>query len=154
MKILLADDQLRNLAVFFSLDEFPKRWCAHLGQFRVALRADLQQQVELAVADPVRLHRFCARPVPAAGSVGFASLHGQRHALRPLVAGDDVDISPGRPLYHVGEVEGGVAGGDSGEDGLLRHGLIEGFRFGVAVGRADAGPDIDGPDPSDLARVE
>ena len=95
---LLADDDFGHLAAVVVLDELPHRRHAGLGQLGVRARPDLQQDVELAVADPVRLLRLHARPVPAAHAVDLAALHRERDVERALVAGDDVELRVGRAL--------------------------------------------------------
>ena len=75
----LADDQFDHLAVLFAFDELEHARHAHLGQQRMRFEADLHQDVGLVVAQPVRLLRAEARPVPAADAVDLAALHGERH---------------------------------------------------------------------------
>src|SRR5262249_39541866 len=78
LKDLLADHELDHFALVLALDVFEHRGDAHAGELGVGLEANLQQQVDLAVAQPVRALRLEARPVPAAGAVDLAALHGER----------------------------------------------------------------------------
>src|SRR5206468_8843337 len=107
------------------LDVAPDLRSAELSELRIWLQADLSKIVELVVPDPVRLLRFRARPVPSAGAIELAAFDRQCDFQGPLVAGDEIELRPGRAPYQIGDVVDGVAGGNAAHDSLLAQRLFE-----------------------------
>ena len=151
---LLAHHHLGHFAIFVVVDVFPQLRHAHLGQFRIGLEPDLHQDVELVVAQPVRLLRLGARPVPAAHAVDLAALHGERDVGGALVAGHDVELGAGGVIVQIAVVAGRAAGRGRAQDGLLPAGVIEGLDLGGLVGAADARAGIGGADIDHLGGIE
>ena len=151
---LLAHDQLHDPAAVVVLHVLVEPRHGHLGQLVVRVRTDLQQEIQLAVANPFRLLRLGARPFPAAGAIDLAALHRQRDVERALVAGNDAHRRAGRGPHHVGEVVHGVAGRHAAQHDLLGHRLLERPHLRLVVGDADAGAAVGGAEIGDLGRVE
>src|SRR5215467_12910804 len=145
---LLADDQFGDFALFLALDVLPDLRCAELRQLVIRLQADLRQEIDPVLANPLGLLRLCARPVPAANAVKLAPLDCQGDFERSLVAGYDFELRPSDVLHQKSDIVDRVAGGDAAHDGFLGQCLFEGLglrmieggaKIGAVVGSAEIG---------------
>ena len=150
---LLAEHELDRLSVLFLLDELPDFRNAALAQLRIRLERELRQDVHFVVADPVRLLRFQARPVPAAHAVDLAALDRQRHFGGAFVAGNEIELRAGGLAHEVDVVAAGAARRARAHRAFLLLRVLEGLDLGGDEGGADAGDAVGGGEIDELGRI-
>src|SRR3954470_15253859 len=83
------DHQLDELAILVLGEEVENEW--RIREFGGLLHSDLDQNIDLLVAQPVGLGGLYGREAEGAAAVRFAALHGDDGFLRAEIAGDKLE---------------------------------------------------------------
>src|SRR5262249_61632388 len=125
----------------------------HVGQLGIPLHADLGQDEDLLLGEPLRTGRLPRGPRVRAAAADLAPLHGQIDVVAAWVAGDDLKLGADKLIERV-RIKIGAAG-DAGraDHELALHHVLDGADSGRVPRIDDVGRVGGVADPVELANV-
>ena len=124
------------------------------GQLRLRIKTILHEQIDLAIAQPIRLLRFQARPIQTTQAIDLAALHRQKNICRALIASNQFDLGAIHILMHGGIVARCAPCGTGPKNGLIFECGFECFDLRIDVSQTYARAAISRANIDEFGRIK